>query len=131
MQSNLVKLVKKAPADVQDFLPSTLRIASLLSDHKALDVRAYDVRELTLIADSFVICSAGSEPQMRAMYNAVVDGMREVGNKPLHVEGTQAAGWIVVDFGTVILHLFRKEARTFYDLDGLWGDAPSIDLDLD
>lgn len=103
----------------------------MAAQHKAIDIKAYDVHGLTLIADSFVVCSASSEPHMKAVANAVRDGMKEVGVRPFACEGEASSVWMVVDFGDVVFHLFRVEARTFYDLDGLWGDAPEVDLQLD
>ena len=125
------KLVKKSAKIEPDYFPKTRRAASLASDFKADDILAYDVQGLTLIADSFVICSARSEPQMKAIANGVRDGMKEVGVRALHTEGTPQDGWLVLDFGDVIFHVFRTEARKFYDLDGLWADAPRIDLNLE
>jgi ribosome-associated protein len=122
---------KPAKAAEGDFLPSTRTLAALAADHKASDIRAYDLRGLTLIADSFVICSASSEPQVKAIHNSVREGMKGTGAVLLRTEGTPACGWLVMDYGDVIFHVFRKEARVFYDLDGLWGDAPQLDLDLD
>lgn len=127
----MAKLVKKADRHVENILPNVRRIADLLANFKAIDVRAYDVRGLTIIADCFIMCSAGSVPQFKAMYNGVREGMKEIGVAPLHEEGAAASHWIVLDYGTIIVHLFRGEAREFYDLDGLWADAPLIPLDLD
>lgn len=128
----MTKLVKKKRknAEPPEFMPVVLRIANLADEHKAKDIRAFDVRELTLVADAFVVCTATSEPQLRAIFNAVKVGLKEVGVKQLHSEGTFAGGWLVMDYGIVIFHIFREEARAFYDLDGLWGDAPQIDLEL-
>ena len=126
----MAKLIRTAVAD-EDVLPNTLRLAALAAKHKALDIRAYDVRGLTLIADCFLICSASSEPQVKAIFNSVKEGMGEIGLKPIHTEGTPRAGWLVLDYGTIIFHIFREETRDFYDLDGLWGDAPQIELDID
>jgi ribosome-associated protein len=112
-------------------LPNTLRIASLAWDVKATDIRAYDVRGLTLIADSFVICTATSEPQLKAVFNSVKEGMKEVGVTPLRAEGKTDGNWMILDYGNVIFHIFREEARLFYDLDGFWADAPGIDLELE
>lgn len=120
---------KQTSAPAPDSVPYTLRIAAAAADHKAADVCVYDVRGLTLIADSFVICSASSEPQMKAIQNAVLKAMREAGKRPLHTEGEAAGAWLVLDYGDVIFHVFREEAREYYDLDGLWGDAPQIVLD--
>jgi len=126
----LKNVVKKAPAPEPDFFPDTRRIASLADEHKAIDIRAYDLRGLTVIADSFVVCTGNSEPHVKAISSAVLSGMREIGVKARHSEGNYRAGWLVLDYGNIIVHIFRKEQREFYDLDGLWGDAPRIDLDL-
>lgn len=127
----MAKLVKKSKSGTDDFLPATLRIATLAWEVKASDIRAYDVRGLTLIADSFVICTATSEPQLKAVYNTVKEGMKEVGVAPLRSEGKTDGSWMVLDYGTVIFHIFRQEFRAFYDLDGFWADAPAVDLALD
>lgn len=127
--AKLVKKTKKGPEP--DFLPHTLLIAELAAKHKALDIRAYDVRELTVIADAFIICAAASDPQVKAIQNSVRKGMKEVGVAPLHTEGTPGVGWLILDYGSIILHVFRQEAREYYDLDGLWADAPQIDLGLE
>lgn len=121
---------KRRGAREPEFLAHTHRVAAAAADHKALDLKAYDVRDLTLIADCFVVCSAASEPQMKAIYQSVRRQMKEVGVEPLHAEGVPSDSWLVLDFGAVIFHVFRMEAREFYDLDGLWGDAPLIDLEF-
>lgn len=127
----LVKRKKNTPegADSESFLPNALRIAALCSDKKAKDIKLYDVRGLTLIADVFVICTATSEPQLKAVFNNVDEGMREIGLRPLRSEGGFQGGWVLLDFGDVIVHIFREEARTFYDLDGMWADAKEIPFD--
>jgi ribosome-associated protein len=128
----LARLVRKAGQSPEpDFLPNTLRIGALAAKLKAKDIRVYDVRDLTVIADAFVLCSASSEPQLKAIFNAVKEGMREIGVAPLRTEGTFSGGWFVMDYGSIIFHIFREEAREFYDLDGLWGDAPRIRLEVD
>jgi ribosome-associated protein len=127
--ARLTKKTSSVPGTTADFLPNTLRVAGLAADHKAKCIRAYDVRGLTLIADSFVLCSASSEPQVKAIHNAVREGMKEIGIAPLRSEGAPDNGWLVLDYGDIIFHIFREEARAYYDLDGLWGDARVIDLD--
>jgi len=125
----LARLVKKKEA-MPDALPNVRRIAALAADRKALDIRAYDVRGLTLVADYFIICGASSEPHFKAVFNAVKEGMKDVGVAPLHSEGRVHGGWLLLDYGAIILHVFREEARRFYDLDGLWADAPQVELDI-
>ncbi len=129
--ARLVKAAEHITDTEQDFLPQTHRIAAVAADHKAFDIRAYDLRGLTLIADSFVICTTSSEPQLRAVVNAVKDELKLAGARPLRMEGTTGGGWVILDYGAVILHVFREEPRSFYDLDTLWADAPAIPLDLD
>ncbi len=126
------RLIKKKKSDVDEsFLPNTIKIAELAAEKKAKDIKAYDVRGLTLVADTFVLCTATSEPQIKAIFHSVKDGMKSIGVAPLRTEGAFQDGWILMDYGSVIVHVFREKAREFYDLDGLWGDAPEIALELD
>ncbi len=124
------KLVKKG-GPTPEFLPAVLRLGELADATKAKNIRAYNIQGLTLIADALVLCTATSEPQMKAVYSRVREGMSESGRHLLRSEGTTKGGWLVVDYGDVIFHLFREEARDYYDLDGLWADAPMIDLGLE
>lgn len=124
-----MKLIKRK-SDTPEFYADVRRIAASADDHKAIDLKAYDVREVTLVADAFVMCSAASEPQMKAIHNAVRRDMREIGRKPAQVEGDTSGGWLLLDFGNIVFHVFREEARAYYDLDGLWGDAPEVPLAL-
>ncbi len=126
------KLVKKEKEGERSFLPHAIRAGSIAADFKAINIRVLDVRELTLIADCFMICSVSSEPQLKAVYNGIRDQMKEeTGLRALNTEGELSANWVILDYGALIVHIFREEAREFYDLDGLWGDAPEIDLELD
>lgn len=122
------ELVRKSEPLEPDIHPNVFQIADLLDAHKGTEIRAYDVRGLTLVADTFIVCSASSPPQLKALVNSVKDGMKESGVAPRAVEGEGEVSWIVMDYGSILVHLFREEAREFYDLDGLWGDAPQIDL---
>ena len=125
------KLIKPPTSTETDFLPNVLRIAALAADRKALDIRAYDMREVTPLADCFLLCSATSEPHFRAIFNGIREGMKEIGVAPVASEGEFGGRWLLLDYSTIFVHIFREEARAFYDLDGFWGDAPRIELDLD
>lgn len=125
------RLVKKTTESEPEFVPAALRIAEIAYSHKAQNLHAFDVRGLTVVADCLVMCSARNEPQLKTIYRAVKDGMKEVGLSPLHSEGDLKGSWLVLDYGTVLFHVFRDAAYEFYDLEGLWGDAPEIDLELD
>lgn len=112
-------------------MANTLKIGTLAWQRKAKNIKAYDVRGLTVVADVLVLCSASSEPQIKAIFNDVRDTMKKAGVPPVHTEGSSKSGWALIDYGDIVFHLFREEAREFYDLDGLWADAPLIDLGLD
>ncbi len=124
-------LVKKNDSEDASLMAMVLRIGDLAHGKKAEDIKAYDMRGLTFLTDVFVNCSVNSVPQMKAVMNTVRNEMVKVGVKARHVEGDAEGGWILLDFSDVIVHIFRKEAREFYDLDGMWGDAKEIALDLD
>jgi ribosome-associated protein len=126
----LSKLVKKTAPSEESFIANARRLASLADERHAVNIRAYDVRGMTLIADVLLVCSATSEPQMKAMFNTMREGMKEIGVAPLHAEGGPGDAWLVLDYSDVIVHLFREDAREFYDLDGFWADAPALELDL-
>jgi len=91
---------------------------------KGYDVVTMDLRGLTSMADYFVVCSADSDIQARAIADAVDDGMRGAGHAPWHRE-TGSSQWILLDFVDVVLHIFHKNTRSFYNLEKLWGDAPT------
>jgi ribosome-associated protein len=99
------------------------RIARLALTKKGYDIVTMDLRGLTSMADFFVVCSADSDIQARAIADAVDDGMRGAGHAPWHRE-TGSAQWILLDFVDVVLHIFHKNTRSFYNLEKLWGDAP-------
>ncbi len=127
----MTRLIKKAAEHEPDILPNARRIASIAQKFRAKSIEGYDVRELTVLADCFLMCSVTSEPQLKAVYNGVREGMKEIGLLPLHAEGEISSNWLVLDYGVIIFHIFRERAYDFYDLGGLWGDAPLLDLDLD
>jgi ribosome-associated protein len=92
-------------------------------DRKARDVLALDLRRVSLVADYFVLASGTSTTQTRAIADRVTEKMREAGYTLLHTEGYNSALWILLDYGAVVVHIFREEERRFYDLERLWGDA--------
>ena len=104
------------------------RLAEVARDRNAEDVVALEVGALTSFADAFVLATAGSDRQARAVADAVTEAMEQAGGRPLGVEGYEDGRWILIDGGDVIVHVFVREAREHYDLDRLWGDAPRIAL---
>lgn len=122
---------KTAAAEEPSFIPNAIRIGALAAEKKAKDIRAFNLQGLTLIADCFVLCTATSEPQMKAVRNAIIEGMKDIGVAPAHIEGNHRSDWLLIDYSDIIVHIFREEARAFYDLEGLWGDSAEIPLELD
>jgi ribosome-associated protein len=85
-----------------------------------------DIRPLSVLTDYFVIASADSERQLKAILEEVLSKMGQAKSDPLSMEGTADSGWIILDYGGVIVHLFTPGQRGYYDLEGLWSDAPLV-----
>lgn len=102
-----------------------------MQEKKATDIRIYDLRNLTAIVDYFIIGSADSEPQMKAIVEQVKSDLKAADNLPWHVEGTTGWRWVLMDYVDVVVHVFRDETREFYGLERLWGDAPMTVVSID
>jgi ribosome-associated protein len=117
---------KKTPAEPEGLILARQCIAAA-EDKKALDPVILDLRAVSSITDFLVICSAQSEPQLKAIANGVDQTLREtIGRRPLAVDGFPASQWIVLDYGEVMLHLFHEQKRGVYALEDLWSDAPVV-----
>jgi ribosome-associated protein len=104
-----------------------LQCRELADNRKAEDIAVLDVADVSSIADYFVIASGTSEPHLRAISDEITEKLREDhGIKPRAVDGTLQAGWLVLDYFDVIVHVMRADVRQHYDLEGLWGDAPRV-----
>ena len=101
-------------------------MVDLALDKKAYDVVVLDLRKLFPLAQYFVICTGESEKQVDAITREVSEKLEEEGVRPLGVEGTPDSGWVLMDYGDVILHVFLPAQRDYYDLEGLWRDAPVV-----
>ncbi len=113
-----------APQKPDEARPTAMAIAQAALDKKAEDVTVLDVRGLTSYADYFVVMTADSEPQASAIADAVEQSMKAKGITKVGVEGYEGGRWILVDYGDVVAHVMNRESRGFYDLEGLWADAP-------
>ena len=94
---------------------------------KAHNIVVLDVRDLTSVADVFIICSGKSSRQVMAIAQHIKDALRREKIRPISVEGLTEGHWVLLDFGSVIFHIFYEPIRAFYDLDGLWIDAKRIE----
>ncbi len=101
--------------------------ANALNEKKAKEITALKIGKLTVIADYFLICTANSTTQLRALCDEVEDKLKENGVNPHHIEG-KATGWVALDYGSVIIHIFGKNEREFYGLDKMWSDGEQLDL---
>lgn len=98
----------------------------LASDRKAEDIVRIDVRELVSYTDAFVICTGRSDRQVKAIHDAILEGMKKDHDlRPRRVEGVSQARWILMDYLDVVVHIFTAEMREFYRLEQLWGEAPA------
>ncbi|MEG0253962.1 MAG: ribosome silencing factor [Vagococcus sp.] len=95
---------------------------------RAEDMVALDVKEVSLLADYFVICHGNSDKQVLAIANEVIDEAQKNQVEIKRVEGKESARWILIDLGDVIVHIFHSEEREFYNLEKLWSDAPLVNL---
>lgn len=93
------------------------------SDEQALDIVLLDTREVCSFTDYFVICSGNSLPHMKAIQEAALEAVKKLGRLPDHIEGTAESGWVLLDFGDVIIHIFSAADRDRYQLDDLWSKA--------
>ena len=109
-----------------DYDPSLDLYVKAALGRKALGLVVLDVRDLTSVADAFIICSGRSNRQVTAIAEFIQTELKKAGIKPLSVEGKKEGHWVLLDYGHVIIHVFYESVRNFYDLEGLWVDAKRI-----
>ncbi len=97
-------------------------IVKALDEKKAEDIKIIETAELTIVADSFVVASGTSNTHVKALAGEVEDALSKLGVEPEHIEG-RATGWILVDYGTVVVHIFDRQSREYYNIERLWQDA--------
>jgi nicotinate-nucleotide adenylyltransferase len=121
-------LPNRGPTAATDERPLDMarRIVDLAEDKKAADIVLLDLTGLTTIADAFVICSGGSERQLEAIADGVIEGLRAEKVRPIGREGTAASHWVLVDFGSVIVHIFTPPERDYYSLEKHWAEARTV-----
>ncbi|MBA2288903.1 MAG: ribosome silencing factor [Chloroflexia bacterium] len=112
--------------DIRDF---AITIADVLADTPANHTRVMDIRSISTLADFFVISSGENERQLRAITRQLTEELASRQARPSKIEGDAASGWILIDYGDVVVHVFSDELRSFYNLEELWQDAPVV-LDI-
>ena len=98
-----------------------------LEDRKAEDIRIIDIRELSPVADYFIIANGTNQPQLQAMRDACDEALYQAGLQKKQVEGNSNSTWILMDYGDLIIHIFSKEDRLFYDLERIWRDGKIVE----
>ena len=106
-----------------------MKAAAALESKKGMAVRLLEVTEVTTLADYFLICTGTSNTHVKTLCDYVEQVVEENGEKLLHREGHRSGTWVLLDFGSLVVHVFTEEARAFYDLERLWNDATPIALD--
>ncbi|GIM48358.1 ribosomal silencing factor RsfS [Collibacillus ludicampi] len=102
--------------------------ANAAADKKARDIVILDIRGLSVIADYFVICSGNSSTQVQAIVKEIREKLEKRGLMMKGMEGFDEARWVLLDFGDVVVHVFRQEEREFYNLERVWGDATQLSI---
>jgi len=120
--------MNKSEPDFISDQPLLKQILDLALDKKAGQLVALDVRGLSSLADFFIICHGESEPQVKAITDNIRKG---TDHKPRHLEGYENQNWILLDYFDIVVHIFNKAEREYYNLERLWADAPYIKIDDD
>jgi len=111
-----------------DFDPSLDLYVTAAEKRKSQDVVILDVRELTSVADAFIICSGRSNRQVTAIAETIRTELKSHGIQALSVEGIKEGHWVLMDYGHIVIHVFYEPVRQFYNLEGLWADAKRIPM---
>jgi ribosome-associated protein len=101
------------------------KVVSFALEKKAYDVLLMDVRKITTVTDFFVVCSGTSETQVKAIADSVLEKAKDYGLTVNHVEGYESLRWVLIDLSEIVVHVFQPEVRSYYQLERLWGDAPT------
>ena len=112
-------------AEVSD--PTWLTAVRAAQSKKALDIVVLDLREITSLADYFIICTGTNIRQNQAIADEIHLKVKDRGELPISVEGYDNAEWVLMDYGDFLVHVFLEKTRTYYDLERLWGDVPRLD----
>ena len=125
LENGEVKMPDLSAAEPKDWADV---IVALLDAHKAQDIKVLEVFDQTIVADYFVLCTGTSNTQVKALAGELEYKMKLAKVDYLRMEGYNEGSWIIVDFGSVLVHIFQRETRNFYYLEKLWSDSKDIDI---
>lgn len=109
-------------------LETTKLAVQALDNKKAGNIQVIKVRDLTIVADYFVIASTSNSTHVKALADEVEFALKEQGNLPKHIEGYHHANWVILDYSDVMVHVFQEDTREYYNLDRLWADGQTVDV---
>ncbi|CAN5651016.1 ribosome silencing factor [soil metagenome] len=112
-----------------EMTPILERATELAADRKGLDMLVMDLRGISNATDYFIIVSGTSDMHVRSIAEHVIDELKKEGHRPSHVEGLRSGRWVLIDYIDFVVHVFHPAAREFYQLERLWGDAPTLALE--
>jgi ribosome-associated protein len=102
-------------------------IVDALEDKKAMDIVTLDLNQISLVTDYFIICHGNSDRQVQALADAVVESVEKAGERVRGLEGLETSRWILIDIGDVVVHVFHRDDREYYNLERLWADAQVVE----
>jgi ribosome-associated protein len=117
------------PATQIELSPALERATALAADRKAMDMLVLDLRGISNATDYFFIASGTSDMHVRSIAEHIIEELKKEGHRPNHVEGLRTGRWVLIDYIDFVVHVFHPAAREFYQLERLWGDAPSMALE--
>ena len=122
----MTEVASEAPFELPE---EVARAAELAMERKAQDLVVLDLRGISSATDYFLVASGTSDIQVKSIGEHIVDEMKKEGVRPGHVEGLESGRWVLIDYIDFVVHVFHPQARSFYQLEGLWGDARRLDLE--
>lgn len=116
-------------AVVPEDLPESVRRAGELAlERKALDVMVLDLTGISSATDHFLLATGNSDVQVKAIAEHILEELKKAGDRPEHIEGLEGGRWVLLDYIDFVVHVFHPQAREFYQLESLWGDAPRLEM---
>jgi ribosome-associated protein len=112
----------------EKLLDNIKTVVDALEDKKGIGIEALDISEVSDVTDCFIICSGSNRSQIQALSDGVEEALGKKGYMHIGIEGYDAANWILLDYGDIVIHIFDGESRSMYDLERIWGDAKKIEI---
>lgn len=117
--------------DIKEEVDTIKEIVAFLDDRKAEDIVSLDLREHANIADYFIVATGANKPHLKALYDGLQRSFKDHGYRGFQKAGGPDSGWMIFDYHGIMVHVFERELREFYDLEKLWKDAPRLEVEVD